>query len=243
MVAIFCLFAGTEAKAIWEKLRHSLRDALRRQKKYMKSGAAAEPTKPWKYQQQMAFLQPYMANTQRQGNLNESQCINIDATQDDAIGNNQIDSVECDEYVNTQNTIDDLDAEQCLERHETPSSHLSATSKKKIHHKDTATSLLKRSMEQHEERRKLRAEERKVIEQHLTSDNDPLYHFFYSMYKTTKEMPRAAQFAVRNDIFRVVTDMEAKLLNIQPGAKPVNRPSLDELSVITSQDTRGPCSS
>ncbi|KAG5895679.1 hypothetical protein JTB14_027002 [Gonioctena quinquepunctata] len=62
---------GTEANALWEKLRHSLRDALRRQRKYFKSGASAEAIKEWKFQEQMGFLQPYMANKSREGNLRE----------------------------------------------------------------------------------------------------------------------------------------------------------------------------
>ncbi|XP_030762943.1 transcription factor Adf-1-like [Sitophilus oryzae] len=60
---------GVEAKVTWEKLKHSLRDALRRQQKCITSRAAAETIKQWKFQKQMSFLQPYMANRPRDSNL------------------------------------------------------------------------------------------------------------------------------------------------------------------------------
>ncbi|KAK5648634.1 hypothetical protein RI129_003526 [Pyrocoelia pectoralis] len=59
------------SKSMWERLTHSLWDALRRQQKSFKSGAPAEPMKQWKFQKLMSFLYPYMANTSRQGNLQE----------------------------------------------------------------------------------------------------------------------------------------------------------------------------
>ncbi|XP_018573062.1 uncharacterized protein LOC108912337 [Anoplophora glabripennis] len=62
---------GTEAKALWEKLRQSLRDAIRRQQKSYKSGAPAKSIKEWRFHKQMGFLQPYMANKSREGNLPE----------------------------------------------------------------------------------------------------------------------------------------------------------------------------
>ncbi|CAH1113489.1 unnamed protein product [Psylliodes chrysocephalus] len=62
---------GSEAKALWKKIRHSLGDALRRQQKYFKSAAPAEAIKEWKFQKEMGFLQLYMANKSREGNLRE----------------------------------------------------------------------------------------------------------------------------------------------------------------------------
>ncbi|CAH1110921.1 unnamed protein product [Psylliodes chrysocephalus] len=55
------VYEETEVKALWEKLRHSLRDVLRRQQKNFKSGAPVEAIKEWKFQKQMGFLQTYMA--------------------------------------------------------------------------------------------------------------------------------------------------------------------------------------
>ncbi|KAG5868647.1 hypothetical protein JTB14_036632 [Gonioctena quinquepunctata] len=66
---------GNAAKSIWLKLRNNHREALRRQKIYLKSGAAATPSRQWKYQKQIDFLLPYMVNRARESNLN------IDGTQ------------------------------------------------------------------------------------------------------------------------------------------------------------------
>ncbi|XP_049782383.1 uncharacterized protein LOC126184065 [Schistocerca cancellata] len=62
---------GEETKNSWLKLRGSYRDARRRQVKYMKSGAAAENIKPWRYQNQMSFLEPFMTAGPRDSNLGD----------------------------------------------------------------------------------------------------------------------------------------------------------------------------
>ncbi|XP_049955062.1 uncharacterized protein LOC126471038 [Schistocerca serialis cubense] len=62
---------GEETKNSWLKLRGSYRDARRRQVKYMKSGAAAENIKPWRYQNQMSFLEPFMTAGPRGSNLGD----------------------------------------------------------------------------------------------------------------------------------------------------------------------------
>ena len=62
-------FAGDEAKVIWTKLRSCHREALRRQRQRLKSGAAAETIKQWKFQKQLEFLLPYMANRKQGDNL------------------------------------------------------------------------------------------------------------------------------------------------------------------------------
>ncbi|KAJ8958075.1 hypothetical protein NQ314_006466 [Rhamnusium bicolor] len=66
------LKTGSETKIIWEKLRHSFRDAIRRQQKCIRSGAAATSQKPWKFQKEMGFLQRYMANRKRDTNLTDA---------------------------------------------------------------------------------------------------------------------------------------------------------------------------
>ncbi|KAG8262890.1 hypothetical protein J6590_043878 [Homalodisca vitripennis] len=55
-----------EVKSMWKKLRNNHRDALRRQKRMMKSGAAATDIKPWRFQAQMEFLLQYMVNENRE---------------------------------------------------------------------------------------------------------------------------------------------------------------------------------
>ncbi|KAJ8941980.1 hypothetical protein NQ314_010204 [Rhamnusium bicolor] len=64
--------AGSEAKIMWEKLRHSFRDAIRRQQKCIRSGAAATSQKQWKCQKEMGFLQRYMVNRERDTNFSDA---------------------------------------------------------------------------------------------------------------------------------------------------------------------------
>jgi hypothetical protein len=64
--------AGDEAIVIWTKLRSCHRDAFRRQRQCLKSGAAAETIKLWKFQKQLEFVLPYMANRKRCGNVQHS---------------------------------------------------------------------------------------------------------------------------------------------------------------------------
>ncbi|XP_049810029.1 uncharacterized protein LOC126260639 [Schistocerca nitens] len=173
--------SGVEAKALWEKLRHSLRDALRRQQKSMKSGAPAESVKEWKFQKQMGFLQPYMANKAREGNLIE--CNDDSETTPQTFATDSPTDVvdEGEESLNMQQGItsarDDLQSRALPEISPPPEE---PTSAKKIK-KDTIAGLLKRSIEQHEERRKSRSEERRNLLAQTSAPSDPLYHFFMSI--------------------------------------------------------------
>ncbi|XP_049796136.1 uncharacterized protein LOC126212774 [Schistocerca nitens] len=185
--------SGVEAKALWEKLRHSLRDALRRQQKSMKSGAPAESVKEWKFQKQMGFLQPYMANKAREGNLIE--CNDDSETTPQTFATDSPTDVvdEGEESLNMQQGItsarDDLQSRALPEISPPPEE---PTSAKKIK-KDTIAGLLKRSIEQHEERRKSRSEERRNLLAQTSAPSDPLYHFFMSMYQMTRRMPPSSQ--------------------------------------------------
>ncbi|XP_049792564.1 uncharacterized protein LOC126199679 [Schistocerca nitens] len=69
-----------ETKNSLLKLRGSYRDARRRQVKYMKSGAAAENIKPWKYQNQMSILEPFMTAGPRDSNLGDENVHSSQAT-------------------------------------------------------------------------------------------------------------------------------------------------------------------
>lgn len=54
---------------MWLKLRGGFRDARRRHQKCLKSGASPQHIKPWKYQSQMSFLEPFMSSGPREGNV------------------------------------------------------------------------------------------------------------------------------------------------------------------------------
>ncbi|XP_049836061.1 uncharacterized protein LOC126281281 [Schistocerca gregaria] len=237
---------GVEAKALWEKLRHSLRDALRRQQKSIKSGALAESLKEWKFQKQMGFLQPYMASKTREGNLNEYTDDN-ETTSKNCVTDSPTDVVdEGEESLNMQQVTrsirDELQSWALPEMSPPPQEPTSAKKMKKA----TFAGLLKRSIEQHEERRRWRSEERRNLLAQTSAPSDSLYHFFMSMYQMTRCMPLSSQYVIRNDIFRVVTEMEASLLNIPVRTQQSNTvqlPSYHELSPYSNQSPRPPYSS
>ncbi|KAF7287168.1 hypothetical protein GWI33_002538 [Rhynchophorus ferrugineus] len=204
--------SGNEAKTLWEKLRHSLRDAIRRQQRYLKNGSAVEYIKEWKFQKQMGFLQPYMANRSREGNLRED----TEAIQDSEENVN----VE-EDYLYTQyETVNDEAKSDGLP--ETLPSTLAATpastvTQKKLRKKikeDKITALYKDIMKRREKSGKARTEKRKSMLHELKStQNDPLFHFFMSMYQSTKRMSSLDQHIVKNRVFKTVSTVEAKLLS------------------------------
>ncbi|RZF32631.1 hypothetical protein LSTR_LSTR015787, partial [Laodelphax striatellus] len=110
---------GTKVKSIWEKLRHSFRDALRRQKNMIRSGVAPVSLKAWKHQNQMAFLLPYMNSRRRDGTTwqndsdnDNSQIANIIFDDGDGPTEIEIEDLMCDsEYVDPStfgtNALDD----------------------------------------------------------------------------------------------------------------------------------------
>lgn len=199
---------GAEAKALWEKLRHSLRDALRRQQKCIKSGAPAGTIKPWKFQKQMGFLQKYMANKEREGNLEEHSADNLSQNNDYCVS--PADEDEDPIIQSGSETIEGAD----LQVENSPLLSTETPTPAKRMKKDNVASILKQSMDKRQERAKERAKERRELLENLKPNQDPLYHFFMAMYETTKRMPPSFQFDVRKRVFTAVSDVEATLLNI-----------------------------
>lgn len=55
-------FSGNEAKELWDKLRRCFCNARKRRRD--ESGGAPKKISPWKYQQQMSFILPFVGNRQ-----------------------------------------------------------------------------------------------------------------------------------------------------------------------------------
>lgn len=216
-------------KATWAKLRSCHRDALRRQKKCFKSGAAAEIIKQWKFQKQMEYLLPYMANRKRSSNVLDSEDED-DFTQGEITATEQISENNYDLEASTlendneilvhKNNEHDINVDETEDSVEgmtntTPSlafqkSGFKQPLKKK---KDDISNLLQQSIASREQRAKERALERKKLEDSKTL-NDPLYHFFMSMYHTTQKLSPASQYFIKNELYKAVSKAEANLLNI-----------------------------
>ncbi|VEN61351.1 unnamed protein product [Callosobruchus maculatus] len=225
---------GNEARTAWKKLRNCHRDALRRQKKCMRSGIPASEIQPWRYQKQMNFLLPFMPHHNQEGN--------IDADSD--IDNNEENSQagqmqEAEDH--EQQTLDYSDASQQMisetteckqepgcssvtknknssKKSVTEDQSMSPTRKvkraKKIQKDDVSVSI-NQFPSNYENMDEDRIYEIKELEGSSKPPDDHLYHFFMSMYYTTKSMPLAYQYTVRNDVYNVVSKAEAKCFGFQ----------------------------
>lgn len=65
------IFSVETCKEDWTKLRNSFASALKRRRN-KKSGQAAMPVTPWKYEDQMSFLSPFMESRNTKTNLASS---------------------------------------------------------------------------------------------------------------------------------------------------------------------------
>ncbi|XP_030752313.1 uncharacterized protein LOC115879559 [Sitophilus oryzae] len=221
---IFCFyFSGDEAKSAWIKLRNNHRDALRRQKRLRRSRVGATDIKPWKFQAQMEFLLRYMVNESRDTNFmddvedrsetpsEEEQHIEFESLHSDDPANN----VENDEAsVLPQNFNVDTDEDDTgnSPANYEPAIPPPSQSKKKVKKVDI-DSLLKKTIEQREERAKQRKQGRKRLKERIAPKDD-LYLFFMSMYEQTNKMPLQSQHVVRRNVFHTVSREQARLLNI-----------------------------
>lgn len=82
--------------------------------------------------------------------------------------------------------------------------------------KEEAASLMKNNMTKNEKKIKKKTQERAKFKDQIVSSKivykDPLYHFFMSMYESTKVMPPSARHTVKKKVFQVVSQIEASLL-------------------------------
>lgn len=218
---------GNEAKAAWEKLRHAFRDALRRQAKYLRNGALPETIKIWRYQKQMGFLRTFMANTpletyqigQRSANLlPETEYIKIE---DPVLTLNSepfeitsdVEKGDQKEMMDTRMEMNDSEHETLTELQILPTN----TKPQKEEVKYKMTKRRNKSKKKTQERAKLK--DSKVLYK------DPLYHFFMSMYESTKIMPPSARHTVKKKVFQAVSEIEASLLT--SSSMNDNRPEKD----------------
>ncbi|XP_050519262.1 uncharacterized protein LOC126893284 [Diabrotica virgifera virgifera] len=225
------LKSGNEAKTLWLKLRNCHRDALRRQKKCLKSGAAAVVIKKWKFQKQMNFLIPYMSNRSREGNLQEDS-EDEDLQQEDSIvdpDSEIFDEVASDirhdteEIESVKNDIVDEPSTSGIviqKNNEKGNAKRKATADQSITTKpaknnkpknDDIQEVIKQSIIQRQKRAEERAVER-AVQKPL---DDDLYHFYMSMYKITKKMSPKFQHRARNDVFQAISQLEAAYLEMQ----------------------------
>lgn len=231
------LFSGEETKNIWLKLRGRYRDARRRHKKSYISGAPLQQITPWKYQKQMAFLEPFMSYGPREGNIvddsnDETQLLSEPAENPHSEvhdvtfnrGENQrshqlhLDEtgVSIDEE---NNEIEQpptgeerhSDGRELLFRAASPKQHIPPPPKKK---QIVVQDIVAQSMKLREERARQRTEDRRKLLEESQNSNDPMFNFFMAMYQLTKNMPNLYLHRIRANVFQAVS--EAEIMNFKP---------------------------
>lgn len=189
---------GKIVKEYWRKLRECHREALRRQMK--KGEQDAIITKPWIYQQQMAFLLPFMKNRTNTGYPNTP------------VFEREV-TMEEDEVTILQPSVVTNQ----------PDEETDQPVFKKMRKTSDIDPALLRFIEDSEKRGKRRDELRQQLilqgQQQAQLQNDALYQFFISMYNTTNDLPRSYQRRVRRKVFEVISqaedDAESEILSLQ----------------------------
>ncbi|XP_023714352.1 uncharacterized protein LOC111868155 [Cryptotermes secundus] len=191
---------GKTAKEQWRKLRERHREALRRQK-MKKTGSKADIQRPWSYQHQMEFLIPYMKNRSTCTNIEQQPLADISATEHGAKRNEE-DAPHFDQDEPEVGNCDELGRSQS-DRSESP-----VPKRPKLSDQTAILRFIKTS----EMRAKNRDELRKTILQReqltLPLKNDALFHFFMSMYNTTKGLSGKYQRQVRSKVYEAVSQAE-----------------------------------
>ncbi|XP_050508008.1 uncharacterized protein LOC126885477, partial [Diabrotica virgifera virgifera] len=201
-------FPANSVKDQWRKLRDSYREALRRQQ--TKSGQKSVQVRLWIYQKQMEFLKPYMKNRATVGWPEVQQSEEIQSEQTEAQS----------EQTETQSEQTETQSEQTADitvpNDEGPNEAEEIECVQPQKKRKTAVSRIdpiKRYINNSEQRAKRRDEERSLLLQlsqgeRQSQQNDPLYHFFMSMYKITKNLPKIYQRQIRRNLFDDVSKAE-----------------------------------
>ncbi|XP_074039950.1 uncharacterized protein [Leptinotarsa decemlineata] len=234
---------GEAAKTMWLKLRNSYRDARRRQMKSLKSGAAPENIRPWRFQKQMTFLESFMSAGPREGNVNDSdddsQHSSALPLSNEILDSENVEGEHCSSNHEQSNNAD-VEEDKVEESSTKTTGTLEQTSvantkKQKIRKQDDVHCLLKRSLQKREERSKQREEERRKLESRDNPSDDPLYNFFLSMYQLTKNLPPQYQHRVRGQLFQAVSKAEEDVMNLQ--SRPSSSLTSYNYSVASSPST------
>uniref|UniRef100_A0A8D8PYU2 MADF domain-containing protein n=1 Tax=Cacopsylla melanoneura TaxID=428564 RepID=A0A8D8PYU2_9HEMI len=182
---------GKEARRQWMNLRGNFRDAKRRQVKALSKGTPTSKIRPWRYQKQMAFLEPFTST----GNEDENRLSKAVSITDDSDVQLDEDSSEYGNASYIEITPDDILDDSADD--------MGGVVAKK----------LKRSKNAYHSTEGSESEE-SVTDSRMTSvyDSDPLFHFFMAMYQSTKKLPPQLQHQIKRQVFQAVSDAEAGIL-------------------------------
>ncbi|KAB0800405.1 hypothetical protein PPYR_06145 [Photinus pyralis] len=207
--------SASQVKDMWSKLRNCYSNALKR-RKFKKSGQAAKKYTPWKYEDEMSFLQPYFDTRPTQENLEEhqSQAVELLHTAND----NEEDNATEEGNEDNDSDVDDDNLERSSTSTVSTQSHITHNAPKVDHPRakrtknaaDEMVSIMKKNAEQR--MKKADAKENSKLDE---SDM-----FYLSMSKNAKKLPEMDQAWIRLEICKLVSEAQMRHLQGQTWVPP-----------------------
>ncbi|CAG9769878.1 unnamed protein product [Ceutorhynchus assimilis] len=206
--------SASQAKGTWGKLRNCFSNALKRRNAH-KSGQAAKKYIPWKYEMQMAFLQPYMDSRQTHSNLsqaeNASQYLQLPEEEFQIIEDSELENTEEHEG-NERETGDILSVSSHSTNAENTSQSLPRNQqtpqrKKRPNPADEIVQIMKKKLELRIQKVSQRPENSPLLNNLNETDM-----FYLSMSKTVQKLPPLEQVHIRMELCRLVSEAEMSQL-------------------------------
>ncbi|KAL1456570.1 hypothetical protein WDU94_001291 [Cyamophila willieti] len=192
---------GKEARRQWMNLRGNFRDAKRRQAKALQKGTPLSKIRRWRYQEQMAFLEPFTST----GNDDEDRVRKAVGITDDSDVVVELDDDEDNSLEYGDASYIEVTPDGLLE--ESMTDNLGVIVAKKSKRRRLTYSMTKVS--EYEE------SDADGGNMSMHFSDDPLYHFFMAMYQSTKKLSPQLQHQVKRQVFQAVSDAEVEMVDSQ----------------------------
>ncbi|KAL4720607.1 hypothetical protein ACJJTC_006949 [Scirpophaga incertulas] len=177
-------------KERWKSLRDGYNRSLKRRK--TKSGDGATTSKPWRYEKQMGFLQPFFQERQVKSNLMKS----VSSEDDSNSTSNSLPNIE--------NNVFKISSTPAT----TSSAMFANMTKRKIRKEVQQKSEVAGVLRKYLENRGNQAAR--------ASTNNPIHSFFTAMTDTVVTFPPDVQLKIKNQVYLAVSQAEFDLQQRQP---------------------------
>nr|CAI5836616.1 unnamed protein product [Callosobruchus analis] len=199
-----------KAKQLWDKLRCF--NNARNRRLSTKSGQATKTVPPWKFEQEMSFLLPYLEGRRTFSNLIPDVENNADVQESHAIADTEISNATDNEEESRVGTTENTPQEDTQVDKKIDQLHQLQTPKK--YSKTTAAAELVHIMKENAHLRKRRYENQdKATDNKKTSpleNMDDTDLFFLSMSKMVKKLPKYEQATVKLAVSNAVFEAEKR---------------------------------
>lgn len=199
---MFYFVSADKCKDEWTKLRNAYVNAMKRRK--TKSGQAAKTITPWKYEEQMSFLKPYMESRPTVTNLKSPESPESPVSPPN--------STESLPDTQSEGFNEDAIRSQFDSRSPTPQSIRSISSqsgKRPIRNKTNLHELYDLMKTSHDLR--LQKQQNKQLDKEM----DETDLFFLSMSKAVKKLPKLEQSKIKLDLHTAISKAEIHFLQAQ----------------------------